>query len=235
MVKKSGYVDTDDCRLYYEVTGQGEALVFLHGNGGSSKEFENNIKDFSSDYCCIAIDMRLQGRSGKKTKQELTYELFADDVIKVLDNLNIDKFFVIGFSDGAITAITLAQKYPQRVKKMVLIGANYNVSGLNNFELFVMKTIRTIFGVLSFITYFKRQYRLFSLMTKYPNFTTQDLKNINISALVMAGQHDMIKDEHTKALAQALGARLEIVKNAGHFWHTKKKEILKEKAYAFFR
>ena len=235
MAKSNGYCNIDDCPLYYEITGNGDVIVFLHGNGGSGKEFEKNINDFKTDYCCITIDMRLQGRSSKKTKKELTYKLFADDVIKVLDNLNIEKFSVIGFSDGAITALYLAQKNEDRLKKMILIGANYNVTGLKRMYVIIMKSLRLFYRMLCFIPFFKRQYKLFSLMTKYPNFTVQDLKKINIPALVMAGQYDMIKDEHTRTLAKCLDAKLEIIENQGHFWHAQKSIVLKEKVYKFLR
>lgn len=235
MADATDYFKVDDCPLYYEITGNGDDIVFLHGNGGSGKEFEKNINDFKKDYCCIAIDMRLQGRSGKKSQKELTYELFADDVIKILDNLNINEFCVIGFSDGAITALYLAQKYSDRLKKMILIGANYNVSGLKRRYFIVMKSLRLIFGMLSFIPYFRRQYRLFSLMTKYPDFKQEDLKKIRTPAMVMAGQYDMIKDEHTRTLAKCLDAKTEIIENQGHFWHAKKNEVLTQKAHQFLK
>lgn len=235
MTKSNGCYNIDDCSLYYEITGSGDVIVFLHGNGGSGKEFEKNIDDFKTDYCCITIDMRLQGQSSKKTSKELTYELFADDVIKVLDNLKIDNFSVIGFSDGAITALYLAQKYPNRLKKMILIGANYNVSGMKHKYVIVMKLLKLFYRILCFIPFFRRQYKLFSLMTKYPNFTVQDLEKINIPALVMAGQYDMIKGEHTHTLANCLDAKLEIIEKQGHFWHVKENKILKDKAYVFFK
>jgi pimeloyl-ACP methyl ester carboxylesterase len=62
----------NDAELYYEIYGEGEPLVLLHGNGGSIKEFYKQIPELSKEFKVIAVDTRAQGKSKDFTKGDLT-------------------------------------------------------------------------------------------------------------------------------------------------------------------
>ena len=90
--------------LYYEVYGQGEPLVVIHGNGGSIGMLAAQIAFFRSRYRVIAMDSRDQGRSSD-SPGPITYEAMADDLAALLDHLQIGPVNVLGWSDGGIEAL----------------------------------------------------------------------------------------------------------------------------------
>lgn len=117
------WVEVNKIKLYYEVYGQGESLLLLHGNSQSINAFSHQIPELSKYYKVIAIDSRGQGRS---TEDGLTYsyDLFAEDINSLLDYLKIDSVNIVGWSDGGNTGLIMAMKYPNRVKKLITLGAN---------------------------------------------------------------------------------------------------------------
>lgn len=232
MLAMTKYFEIDDCRLSYTVYGEGkEVLIFLHGNGGSGQEFSKNIRAFSH-YRCITIDMREQGNSGK-TDRELTYELFANDVAEFLIFQNIAQCSVIGFSDGAITALYLAKMIPQKINKMILIGCNYNIDGIKLRYKAMLQICCACFWLFRFFRPIKKYCRLYKMMLYYPQITQEELKEIHIPALVTAGQFDMVKEKHTVSLADNLCAKLQIIKRVGHFWHKKHYKVFNNMALKF--
>ena len=112
MNKEAGrYAEVNGIELYYEIYGEGQPLVVLHGNGGSIADFSMHYPYFiENNYKVIAIDSRAQGRSGD-SEEELTYMLMASDVNALLDKLNLDSVYIWGHSDGAIIGLILAFYY----------------------------------------------------------------------------------------------------------------------------
>jgi len=121
--KAGHYADVNGIKLYYETYGSGEPLVMLHGNGGSIDAFRNQIPFFQKHYQVIAIDSRLQGKSGG-SPDTISYELMASDFCTLLDQLNIKSAYVLGWSDGGIDGILMAMNCPEKVKKLAASGAN---------------------------------------------------------------------------------------------------------------
>src|ERR1700730_16529691 len=115
------YLAARGFKMYYETYGKGEPLLFIHGNGGSLGNFSNQIPFFSMHYKVIAVDSRAQGKSAD-AGDSLTFEMMADDFNTLLDSLQLDSCYVIGWSDGGISALLLALRHPEKVKKMVVSG-----------------------------------------------------------------------------------------------------------------
>jgi hypothetical protein len=89
----------DGVTLYYEVYGQGEPLLIIHGNGGSIGTLAAQIAFFRSRFRVIAMDSRDQGNSGD-SPGKLTYEKMTDDLAALLDHLKTGPVDVLGWSDG---------------------------------------------------------------------------------------------------------------------------------------
>lgn len=125
------YVQADDAQIYYEVYGTGDPVVILHGGGvGCTYEMGQFIDSLSISYQVIAISTRGHGKSEIGTKP-ISYEQRANDVYAVIqDFIPGKKVIILGFSDGAYTAYKLASMYPDRVKKLIAIGAGENVPAL---------------------------------------------------------------------------------------------------------
>ena len=135
------YVQADDAKIYYEVYGEGEEILILHGGGvGTLYEMGCFIDELRKNHKVIAVSTRGHGRSEIGTKP-LTYEQKADDIIAVLNEVTDKPIKILGFSDGAYTAYEIAALYPEKVERIVAIGAGtlkagyYSADSLNLDEL----------------------------------------------------------------------------------------------------
>ena len=196
------YATVNGIQLYYETYGTGEPLIMLHGNGGSINAFTNQIPFFEKYYQVIAIDSRLQGKSGGSPDQ-ISYDLMASDFCALLDHLNIKSANVLGWSDGGIDGILMALNCPDKVKKLAISGANTvpDSSALSNADLLGMKDFVTHTLMNS-----KTAIALVQMMIDQPNIPYANLSQIHCPVLVMAGDHDMIKPEHTLKIFQSISS-----------------------------
>jgi pimeloyl-ACP methyl ester carboxylesterase len=194
------YATVNGIQLYYEVYGTGEPLIMLHGNGGSINAFSNQIPFFEKYYQVIAIDSRLQGKSGG-TPDSISYELMASDFCALLDYLHIKSANVLGWSDGGIDGIIMAMNCPEKVKRLAISGANTvpDTTAITNDDLLGMKDFVSHPELAS-----KAAIALTQMMIDQPNILYADLGKILCPVLVMAGDHDMIKEEHTIKISQSI-------------------------------
>lgn len=200
--------------VHFDEYGSGENLILLHGNGGSSAYFERQVPFFEQYYRVITVDTRGHGLSSRG-EGELTLSRIADDLLEVLDFLKIEKANILGFSDGGNIAIVFALKYPDRVKRLVLNGANLYPSGAT-FK-------ANAYSVRSYIkSFFRKNGKLkrevIALMTKEPRIDPASLSAIRAPTLVIAGDRDLIKTDHTRLIADSIkGSRLCIMEGGDHF------------------
>lgn len=122
-LKVGKYAQTSDAKIYYEVYGKGEPILILHGGGvGSPYEMGKIIDDLKKNYKVIVMSTRGHGRS-EIGNSPLTYKQKADDAVAVLNSVGEKSVKILGFSDGAYTAYEIAALYPERVERIVAIGA----------------------------------------------------------------------------------------------------------------
>ena len=112
-------VKLNDISLYYEVYGKGASLLLIGGLGSDSSSWLGVVKEFSPYFQTVAFDNRGSGRSGIAHK-ECTIGKMAEDAIKLLDFLKIERAHIIGHSMGGYIAQELAINYPDRVGKLIL-------------------------------------------------------------------------------------------------------------------
>ena len=124
-------IKSGDALIHCEIRGGEDAsvLVLLHGNGEDGRIFKAQIEFFSQHYKTIAVDTRGHGQSTRGTAP-FNFYTFAADLIAAFDALGIGKAHIVGFSDGAITALHLALTAPERISSMVLLGVNFNPKGI---------------------------------------------------------------------------------------------------------
>jgi pimeloyl-ACP methyl ester carboxylesterase len=129
------YAQTKDAKIYYEVYGEGQPIVLLHGGlFGSTIEFADLIDKLKSNFQVIAISTRGHGKSEIGT-EPLTLEQRANDAMAVINAVTNDSVIIIGFSDGGYSAYKIGAMYPERVKKMIVIGAGELRPGVRDFTL----------------------------------------------------------------------------------------------------
>lgn len=216
---KKGYVLSDTANIFYQIFGNEKtAVILLHGNGEDWSVFKKQIKPLSKHFKLITIDSRGHGSSSKGMKA-LTIDIMADDVIAVMDSLDIKLAHIVGFSDGGNVALEIALNYPNRINKLIIAGANLNPAGL---QLSVQIKDLMFFLLLKFLSIFskkaKHKSEVVDLMVNQPNFTTDEISTLNIPTLVLAGEFDMIKREHTELIADSIpNAQLNILPGTNHF------------------
>ncbi len=235
--KVGKYIDINDIKIYYEIYGEGEPLLLLHGNSGSINSFDYQIPELSKHFKVIAVDSRAQGRSSDSEK-EITYALMASDMSELIEKLKLGSVYVVGWSDGGNIGLELALNNPDKVKKLITFGANFtwedffatpdSVTMDPNDPLIVKVTpvlqkYKT--GMDKIPPEIKK--KLSALMEKFPNLTEEQLRQIKIPVLVVAGDHDLIKLDHTVALFKSLPhAQLFIVPCASHMVVIEQPELI---------
>ncbi len=224
------YAQVNGIQLYYETYGSGEPLIMLHGNGGSINAFSKQIPFFEKYYQVIAIDSRLQGKSGG-SPDTISYELMASDFCMLLDQLNINSAYVLGWSDGGIDGILMAMNCPDKVKKLAASGANTvpDTTALSGADLKEMK--ETVSNPKSSA----KAVALNQMMIDQPNISYANLGLIRCPVLVMAGDRDMIKPEHTLKIFQSIpGASLCIFPDSHHGVCQQHPDLFNETVLSFF-
>lgn len=206
-----------DITLYYQEKGNKEPFILLHGNGENGSYFENQIDYFSDRYRVIALDTRGHGKSPRGTAP-FTIEQFSCDLYEFMVSLEISNAVILGFSDGANIAMKFAIKYPNKVKALILNGGNLNPKGVKRttqIPIEIGYKIARLFASKS--PGAKKNAEMLGLMVNEPNIEPNELSKITAPTLVICGSSDMIKESHTKEIAENIpNARLSIIKG-NHF------------------
>ena len=121
-----------DIELFYTKAGSGPPLLLLHGNGEDGTYFVHQVKEFFRDFTVYTIDTRGHGRSPRGTAP-FTISQFADDLLAFMDEQGLKQADILGFSDGGNIALTFALRHPDRVRRLILNGANMNPRGVKRF------------------------------------------------------------------------------------------------------
>jgi len=232
--ENGGFVNVNGVKLYYEIYGEGSPLLLLHGAGQSINAFKAQIDFFSKHYKVIALDSRGRGRSTDNA-DELTYMNQAKDVKEFLDILELDSVAIIGWSDGGIIGLIMAMKYPERVNKLVAMGANIHPNGLFPKRLQYHKERLEKLEVDEKL---KKtiNYKITKQLIHYPQLTFEDLKSITAPTLVMAGDHDVIKDIHTLKIFQAIpNANLAIFPGETHWFPERNSKLFNSTVLDFLQ
>jgi pimeloyl-ACP methyl ester carboxylesterase len=232
------YYDIRGIKLYVEEYGHGEPLLMIHGNGGDMSAFSENVPYFSKKYRVILVDSRSQGKS-VDTNPAITFEQMADDFAALLDAMHIPKAYVLGWSDGGINAILMAIRHPGKVLKFASTGANITPDASSfadptgwpgskkYYEQNKNKKWRTAAE--------KNAWKMFMLDWEQPNIKLTELHKIKCPAYIIAGEHDVIADKHTRLIqANIPGSKLWIVKGSGHGTLIEKAAEFNKRVDAFF-
>ena len=124
------HLTTDDgIKLYFEDTGQGIPIVFIHEFAGDCRSYEPQVRHFSKYYRCITYNARGYPPSDVPDDGEQYSQARArDDVRSVLDGLQIDKAHIVGLSMGGFAALHFGFTYPERCRSLVVAGCGYGAA-----------------------------------------------------------------------------------------------------------
>lgn len=227
----------EEVSLYYEVEGNGDPILLLHGNGEDHTYFDKLVPYLlNDDLQVIQMDMRGHGASSLGN-HPLTFALFAEDVKALLDHLHISQLIVLGFSDGANTAMQFAIAYPHYVKALILNAGNLNPYGMKPL---IQAEVVLEYGVVSMLAIihkrFQKKQQVLNLMVHHPHIHTKQLSALQMPTLVIAGENDMIRDSHTKQIAASIPHALLVILSKGdHFIARKKAEEFYQEVNKFLQ
>jgi pimeloyl-ACP methyl ester carboxylesterase len=213
--------------MYYEIHGAGPPVLLLHGGFGNGMQFSHQVADFARRHRIIVPDLCAQGRTSDRPGP-LTFHDMAEDVVGLLDSLRLERADIMGWSDGGVVGLDLAIHHRARVRRLVTFGANFAPDGLNPADVAWADTATA----RSFGPDARRDYaalapasndfdtaigKIIAMWRREPHFSLRELGMIRARTMIAAGDHDVVRREHSVQLANAIpGARLWIVPHASH-------------------
>ncbi|WP_223302275.1 alpha/beta fold hydrolase [Flavobacterium branchiophilum] len=222
------YVQTKDAKIYYEVYGKGQPIVLLHGGlFGCIMEYSDLIKKLETNFQVIAIATRGHGKS-EIGHEPLTLNQRAHDAMAVINAVTKESVIMIGFSDGGYSAYTFGALYPERVKKMIVIGAGELKPGYRSFNLTTKQALEMDKPFwdqqLKLMPEPNRIAEVFAEVSKcYNNVTVSNdlLSKIKCPVMVVAGDNDTGNpvERVVRAARMIPNHQISIIPNAGHGCH----------------
>ena len=199
-----------DIELFYTKTGSGPPLLLLHGNGEDGTYFVHQVEEFSRDFTVYAVDTRGHGQS-PRGGAPFTISQFADDLLAFMDRQGLPRADILGFSDGGNIALIFALRHPDRVRRLILNGANLDPKGVKPLVQLPI-VLGYHFASLSKSPKAKARAELLGLMVNEPHIDPAELGKLSMPVLVIAGTRDMIRENHTRLIANRIpNARLVLI------------------------
>jgi pimeloyl-ACP methyl ester carboxylesterase len=239
-----GYIEHGEARIWYATYGSGSPVILLHGGLGHSGNWGYQVPSLvSNGYRTVLIDSRGHGRSTRDARP-FSYELMASDVLAVMDALHLEKSVLVGWSDGAATALVLANRAPSRVAGVFFFGCNMDPSGAKPIE--ASPSLNRCFARhakdYAQLSATPEQFKDFVeavtlMMQTQPNYSPEDLAKISVPVVIAQSEHDeFIKREHAEFLAHAIPDAGFIVLDAvSHFAPLQRPEQFNTAVLAFIR
>jgi 3-oxoadipate enol-lactonase len=137
------YVQVNDIQMYYEIHGDGEPLVLIVGLGTDISEWDGIIRWLAQTYKVLAFDNRGAGRTDKPDTR-YSIEMMAHDTAGLMQTLGIQQAHILGISMGGRIALALSLRYPESVKKLVLVSTSIKA----HFVYFIHLFFRPFSGIL---------------------------------------------------------------------------------------
>ena len=241
---EQGYVSHDGARIWYAAFGSGAPVILLHGGLGHSGNWSYQVPALiEGGYRAVVIDSRGHGRSTRDARP-YTYELMASDVLAVMDALNIEKAGFVGWSDGAVISLILADKAPARVAGVFFFACNMDPSGTKEFEFgpLVQRCFNRHVKDYAQLSPTPERFEEFSeavglMQRTQPNYSPQDLARIRVPVEIVHSQHDeFIKRAHAEYLARTIpGAEFMFLPDVSHFAPLQRPEPFNTAIISFLR
>lgn len=212
---KTGYAPVNGINMYYEIHGEGKPLILIHGGGSTLQtSWATVLPELAKNYKAVAVELQAHGHTGDRDAPE-SFAQDAADVATLMNYLEISKAHVMGFSNGAQTAMEIAITYPQLVDKLVIISAFYKREGaieglfegmnhatLDNMPAYLKEAFRKINNDPAALqTMFEKDR---DRMIGFSGWSDVELQSIKAPTLIVSGSNDVAKREHTIEMANMI-------------------------------
>ena len=253
-------VDIDNTQLNYQIVGDGDPLLLLHGLGSSSQDWDLQMDDFSRHFQVILVDLRGHGKSGKPPGP-YSIPLFAEDIASLIIELGCSPAHVLGISLGGMVAFQMAISFPEVVKSLIIVNSTPEL---------VPKTLKDRFGIWQrllivrfmgmrkmgevlgnrflpepdqaelrevFIDHWAENHKpsyLESMKAVVGWSVLDQLNEIKAPTLVLGAEGDYFSIEDKKAYTKQIsGAKLQIIKNTRHALPAEKPKVFNQSVIDF--
>jgi pimeloyl-ACP methyl ester carboxylesterase len=127
-MQNTGYLDIHGLHMYYEVHGEGEPLVMLHGEFATADMFASLVETFKPTRQVILFEQQAHGRTAD-IDRPLSFAQMADDTATAMEKLGVGQADILGYSGGGTVAMQLALRHPEKVRKLALASTVYDTNG----------------------------------------------------------------------------------------------------------
>jgi pimeloyl-ACP methyl ester carboxylesterase len=208
-------VQVNGMRMYYEVSGQGEPLIVLHGAYMNIPAMGAIIPALAKTHRVYAIEMQGHGRT-TDIDRPITYPNLADDVAAFMDAVGLQKADVFGYSMGAGAGLQLAIRHPDKVNRLVAASVAYDTSGLQpEFKAMIPQMTVEMFTAMPFAAEYRKLapnpdgfpelVKKLIALEREPMSWGEDVKKLKTPVLLIAGDADGYTLEHLVSLFRLLG------------------------------
>lgn len=244
------YISIRGKKIYYEEYGKGMPLLLLSGGGHSRsiKDFERCIPGLSQHFRIIAPDSPAQGLS--EQPDSLSYEILTETWSQLIDSLSVDSLYVMGWSDGGIVGILLAERRADKVKKVIAVGANNGKSGFNippeipldsvvppSKEIFekLNKEVIENYSKLPGKDWVKLLESLSKMVYADEYFSKSVYGRIKIPVMIVVGDRDDISIKHGEEMYKSIqGGQFCVLPHTSHEVFKERPELINQVAIDFF-
>jgi pimeloyl-ACP methyl ester carboxylesterase len=221
------YAPVNGLELYYELHGTGEPLVLLHGGMTTIDDFALVLPIFTQSRQVIAYERQGHGHTAD-IDRAMTLDAMCDDLDELLKHLNIEQADIFGYSMGGSIALAFAQRYPKRVRKLVVASAIFNsngyypgiMEGLSHATADQMPSImREMYEKVAPRPedWSKLVEKSVTAAADFQGWTPEELREITASTLIIVGDHDIVRTEHAVELYRILPeANLAVLPDTDH-------------------
>jgi pimeloyl-ACP methyl ester carboxylesterase len=208
-------VAVNGMEMYYEVSGEGDPLIVLHGAYMNIETMGEIIPRLAESRKVYAVEMQGHGRT-TDIDRPITYQNLADDVTAFMDAVGLEKADVFGYSMGAVAGLQLAIRHPEKVDHLIAASVAYDVKGWQpEFLAFIPQmTVEMIVAMP-----FAEDYRKLAAnpdgfpalvekliqLEKEPMAWEADVKALKTPVLIITGDADVATLEHSAAMFRLLG------------------------------
>lgn len=209
------YVDVNGMKMYYEVSGDGDPLVVLHGAHMDILSMGKIIPMLAKSHKVYALEFQGHGHT-EDIDRPITYENLADDVADFMDAVELKKADVFGYSMGAQVGLQLAISQPQKVKKLIFASGAYDLEGWQPaYSEFIPQMTPEMFLAMPFFAEKHKQsanpdayvafLKKMIALEHEPMEWEADVNALKTLVLIIAGDADVATLEHTIAMFRLLG------------------------------
>ena len=215
---KTGYADVNGLHMYYEIYGQGQPLILLHGGFGSTDMFSALMPTLSQKRQVIVVDMQAHGRTAD-IDRSMSFDALSNDVVALIKYFKFEKVDIMGYSIGGNVALYTVIKHPELIQKAVIVSAPFKRKGeypdlLAQQDQMGPQAAEFLKQLPIYATYAKiapKPEEWARLVTKLAQLIQKDydwsadVKNIKTPLLLVCGDADLFPPSHAAEFFSLLG------------------------------